>query len=108
MAHDPENAPKNDDNFDRRLAEAEARQDHGVSRAEGRAETRGWAIGVEFVGTILVCGFIGWAIDRWAGLGTAPFGMIVLLVLGFIAGTRRAMQTSAQFDADETTGNPGK
>jgi ATP synthase protein I len=26
--------------------------------------------------------------------------MIVLLVLGFAAGTRRAMQTSAQFDSE--------
>ena len=105
VANDPENAPNTDDALDRRIAEAKAKQEHGVSRAEGRAETRGWAVGVEFVGTILVSGFIGWAIDQWAGLGTAPWAMIVLLVLGFAAGTRRAMKTSAQFDSDETTGN---
>lgn len=71
-----------------------------MSRAEGRAETRGWAVAVEFVGVILVSAFIGWAIDNWAGLGTAPFGMIAMLVLGFAAGVRRAMQTSTQFDGD--------
>lgn len=90
----------NGDDLDRRIAEAQARQDHGATRAEGRAETRGWAIAVEFVGVVLVSGFIGWAIDNWAGLGTAPFGMIAMLVLGFAAGVRRAMQTSSEFDGD--------
>lgn len=93
------------DDLDRRIADAEARQKHGVSRAEGRAETRGWAIGIEFVGAVLVSGFIGWAIDHWAGLGTAPWTMVVFLLLGFAAGVRRAMQTSKQFDSDP--GNDG-
>lgn len=86
--------------LDRRIAEAQAKHTRGISDAEGRAETRGWAIGIEFVGAVLVSGFIGWAIDNWAGLGTRPWGMIVMLVLGFAAGTRRAMQTSSQFDGD--------
>ena len=90
----------NSDDLDRRIAEAQARHDHGATRAEGRAETRGWAVAIEFVGVILVAGFIGWAIDTWADLGTAPFGMIVMLVLGFAAGVRRAMQTSSEFDGD--------
>ncbi|GGD95741.1 hypothetical protein GCM10011515_14540 [Tsuneonella deserti] len=87
------------DDLDRRIADAQARQHHGVSNAQGRAETRGWAIGIEFIGAVLVSGFIGWAFDRWAGLDTAPWGMIVMLVLGFAAGVRRAMKTSAQFDS---------
>lgn len=82
----------------RRIADAEAKQARGISSAEGRAESRGWAVGIEFVGAVLVSGFIGWAFDHWTGLGTAPWGMIVMLVLGFAAGTRRAMQTSVQFD----------
>ena len=86
--------------LDRRIAEAQAKHTRGVSNAEGRAESRGWAVGIEFVGAVLVCGFIGWAIDNWAGLGTRPWGMIVMLVLGFAAGVRRAMQTSAEFDGD--------
>lgn len=91
----------NGDDLDRRIAEAQAKHDGGASRAEGSAETRGWAVGVEFIGVVLVAGFIGWAIDNWAGLGTAPFGMIAMLVLGFAAGVRRAMQTASEFD-----GNP--
>lgn len=88
------------DDLEKRIARASAQHSRGISDAQGRAEGRGWAVGIEFVGTILVCGLLGWMIDKYLGLGTAPWGMIVLLVLGFAAGTRRAMQTSAQFDAD--------
>ena len=88
------------DNFDRRISQAQAKHARGATSAEGRNETRGWAVGIEFIGAVLVSGFIGWAIDRWAGLHTAPWAMIVLLVLGFAAGVRRAVQTSAQFDAE--------
>lgn len=88
-----------------RIAAAKKRSERGISSAEGQAESRGWAIGIEFVGAVLISGFIGWLIDRYAGLGTAPWAMIVMLLLGFAAGTRRAMQTSAQFDSDP--GNDG-
>ncbi len=94
------NDPHSGDDLDRRIADAQARQHDGVTNAQGRAETRGWAVGIEFIGAVLVSGFIGWAIDNWAGLDTAPWGMIVFLVLGFAAGVRRAMKTSAQFDSD--------
>ncbi len=86
--------------LDRRIVEAQARHARSGAGPVDRAETRGWAIGIEFVGTVLVATFIGWAIDHWTGLNSAPWGMIVLLVLGFAAGVRRAMQTSAQFDSD--------
>lgn len=88
------------DDLGRRIAEAQAKHERGITSAEGRSESRGWAVGIEFVGTVLVSGFIGWAIDSWADLGTRPWGMVVMLVLGFAAGVRRAIQTSAQFDSD--------
>ena len=87
------------DDLDRRIAEAQAKHERGISRAEGSAESRGWAVGIEFVGAVLVSGFIGWWFDRWMELKT-PWGLIVMLVLGFAAGTRRAMQTSRDFDSD--------
>lgn len=86
------------DELDRRIAQAKAGQEHGATTAQAQAEGRGWAIGIEFVGTILVSGLIGWGIDHYV-LNSAPWAMIVLLVLGFAAGTRRAMATSQQFDA---------
>jgi len=93
------------DDLDRRIAAAEAKHQRPVVN---NGETRGWAVGVEFVGAVLVSSFIGWLIDRAAH--TAPWGMIVLLVLGFCAGVRRAMQTSQEFDvdADEPPVGPGK
>jgi len=94
-----DSSDKNGDDLARRIADAEAKHDRGVTNAEGRAETRGMAIGIEFVGTVLVCGFIGWAIDKWGGW-SVPWALIVFLVLGFAAGVRRAMQTSAEFDTD--------
>ncbi len=86
------------EDLDRRIAEAQAKHDRGISTAEGRAESRGWAVGIEFVGAVLVSGFIGWLIDRW--MGSKPWALIVMLVLGFAAGTRRAMQTASDFDTD--------
>ena len=96
---------RNPDDLDRRIADAKAASVRGISNAQGQAESRGWAVGIEFVGVTLVSGFIGWAIDNYAGLGTKPWAMIALLVLGFVAGVYRAQKTSAQFDADPSTGN---
>ena len=86
------------DELDRRIAAAEANRQRGLPRAEAAAESRGWAVGIEFVGAVLVSAFVGWLLDRW--LGTQPWIMIVLIVLGFAAGLRRAMVTSASFDTD--------
>ena len=86
------------DDLDRRIADAKAASTRGVTSAEAQSESRGWAVGVEFVGVVLVSGFIGWALDHYV-LNSAPWAMIGLLVLGFIAGVYRAMKTTAQFDA---------
>ena len=49
-------------------------------------------LSTEFVVAILVGVGIGWAIDRF--LGTAPWGMIIMLPLGFIAGVRNIMRAA--------------
>ncbi len=95
------------DALDRRIAEAVAAQRPVAGSAAAKSEGAGWAIGIEFIGAVLVSGFIGWAIDAYAGWRTSPFAMIVMLVLGFAAGTWRAMKTSAQFDADPANDNKG-
>jgi len=89
------------DDLDRRIAAAkrsEGQRNGGATRSEARAEGRGWAIGIEFVGTVLVSAAIGWGIDHYIA-HTTPWAMIVLLLLGFAAGTRRALVTSRQYDA---------
>ena len=87
-----------DDDLDRRIASAKSEIERPITTAEGRSESRGWAIGIEFIGVILVSTAIGYFIDRYAG--TAPWVMIGMLVLGFAAGVYRATKTSAAFDAD--------
>jgi ATP synthase protein I len=46
----------------------------------------------EFVAGTLVGGLIGWTIDHFAG--TSPWGLIVFLLLGFVAGTLNAMRAA--------------
>ena len=44
----------------------------------------------DIVAAVLVGGAIGWFVDWW--LGTSPWGLIVLLLLGFAAGVLNAMR----------------
>ncbi len=84
--------------LDRRLSEAQARASRPTASAAS-AESRGWAAGVEFIGCVLVGGLLGYGIDRY--FGTAPWAMIGLLLLGFVAGLRSVMRQKNSFD-----GNP--
>ena len=50
----------------------------------GQAMSLGFRVLAEFVAGVIVGGFIGWQADIW--LGTTPFGLVVFLVLGTVAG----------------------
>ncbi len=102
MADDRQNGP---DNLAARIARAKAEHDVAGHSAAAASENKGWAIGIEFVGLVLVATAIGWGIDNYTGLGSKPWAMIIMLVFGFAAGVYRAIQTSSQFDADPTSGN---
>jgi F0F1-type ATP synthase assembly protein I len=43
----------------------------------------GLRAGAQFASAVVLGGGLGWAIDRW--LGTSPFGMLIFMVLAFIA-----------------------
>jgi ATP synthase protein I len=87
-----------EDELGRRIAEAKRANGLDASSATViGGENKGMAVGVEFVGAVLVATFIGWALDKW--LGTKPWLMIAMLVLGFATGIYRAMVTSRQIDA---------
>jgi len=44
------------------------------------------------VAGVILGAALGWAVDRW--LGTSPWGLIVLLLLGFAAGTLNVMRSA--------------
>ena len=49
-------------------------------------------LGLELVAGVAVGGFIGWALDRF--FGTAPFLMVVFLILGAAAGIMNVIRTA--------------
>jgi ATP synthase protein I len=74
-------------------AEAEGNDPNDRRAEESR---KGYAqamkLSSEFVAAIIVGGFLGWFVDRY--VGTAPWGMIVLLLLGFCAGVLNVMRSA--------------
>jgi ATP synthase protein I len=62
------------------------------ARADSSAIARGLRLSAEFVAGILVGAGLGWLLDRW--LGTSPWGLIVLLLLGFAAGVLNVVRAA--------------
>jgi ATP synthase protein I len=60
--------------------------------ADSSAFARGFRLATEFVAGVILGAVLGWAVDRW--LGTSPWGLIVLLLLGFAAGTLTVMRSA--------------
>ena len=91
------------DSFDRRLRDLDKRLDAkaaraGTARQADAADRSGWAtalkLSTEFVSAVLVGAALGFGLD-WL-LGTRPWGMIVLLLLGFAAGVVNVMRASGR------------
>jgi ATP synthase protein I len=60
--------------------------------ADASAIARGFRLSTELVAGVLVGAALGWLVDRW--LGTSPWGMIGLLLLGFAAGVLNVMRAA--------------
>ncbi|RXT53054.1 hypothetical protein B6S44_20190 [Bosea sp. Tri-44] len=71
-------------------AEAESRSESGRTDSSGIGQAM--RLSTEFIAGIIVGGGLGWAVDKW--FGTAPFGMIVLLMLGFGAGVMNVVRAA--------------
>jgi ATP synthase protein I len=79
------------DDFDRRIAEARARnteRDRAAGGTTSDVERAGMGAGLraasQFVSAIVGGGLVGWGVDHFAGTG--PFGLLILLLAGFVVG----------------------
>jgi ATP synthase protein I len=59
-------------------------------------EGKGWSLGAEFVGGVLVGAGIGWFLDKW--LHTKPWLFIGFMILGFVVGTVNALRYGKNID----------
>jgi ATP synthase protein I len=53
---------------------------------------RGFQLSSELVAGVIVGAVIGWSLDYW--LGISPWGMIVFLLVGFVAGVVNVMRSA--------------
>jgi ATP synthase protein I len=97
-----------DPDFDRRLdalrdrlAAADVSHEAAGDTSGGRASAASLAgalrLSSEFIAGILGGGGLGWLIDHF--LGTSPWGLIVFVLLGFVAGVYGVMRDSGFLDA---------
>jgi ATP synthase protein I len=86
-----------------RIASAKRDRDIEDNRASAEASpemsgmARGMRIGTEFIAAILVGAVIGYLIDL--GLGTSPWGLLIMLLVGFAAGILNVTRVVAQMNA---------
>ncbi len=59
--------------------------------------SRGLRLGSEFIAAILVGAGIGYLLDLW--LGTSPWLMLVMVLVGFAAGVLNVVRSAAQMNA---------
>jgi ATP synthase protein I len=57
---------------------------------------RGLRLGSEFIAAILVGAGAGWLLDTW--LGTSPWLMLVMLLVGFAAGVLNVVRSASEMN----------
>ena len=65
-----------------------------ANAARGKAMGLGFSIAAQLVAGVLIGGAGGYFLDRW--LGTTPWLMVVLLVVGFAAGIMNVVRTARE------------
>ena len=75
-----------------------------ASEPEIDENASGWAVGVNyasaFVGSVVVAGGVGYSIDYFAS--TKPWGLMIGIIIGFIAGTRSIVQMAQKMNAENS------
>jgi len=103
---DPESIRQRLDKLGQQLAEAKGKRAAAPqSEPEARAAALGKALrlATELVAGVVVGGFIGWALDRL--FGSAPFLMVVFLILGSAAGILNVVRTAKAMQTEVSPGN---
>ena len=75
-----------------RDGKSEIRIKHQAARADNSGLAKAFRLSAEFVSGPVAGGLIGWGLD--ALLHSKPWGMIVFLMLGFLAGIYNVMRAS--------------
>ena len=80
-----------------KLGQAERRKEDQrepvqVGGSDPSAIARGFRLSSELVAGVIVGAIIGWVLDRV--LGISPWGLIVFLLLGFVAGVLNVMRVA--------------
>ncbi|MGE0230318.1 MAG: AtpZ/AtpI family protein [Flavobacteriaceae bacterium] len=87
-------------------ARAETTSEKEARPRDGRANSGiGQAVKLssEFIAGVVVGGVLGYTLDYFAG--TAPFGLIVLVLLGFAAGVRNLVRASQRMGGSHAGSN---
>ena len=99
----PENARGVTRDLASRIASAKREREREDNRSARDASpemsgmARGMRIGTEFIAAVLVGAGIGYLIDL--GLGTSPWGLLILLLMGFAAGILNVIRAVAEMNA---------
>jgi len=98
--------PESDDlrRLGERIDEAEQRREPRTKPPAPTAVGIAFRFATELVSALAVGAGLGWCFDwafgHWAHIQTRPWGMIVLFVLGAIAGIRNVMAAAKELNAE--------
>ena len=76
----------------RKIGTDQSGNEQDAAQAKASAMAIGLRLSSELVAGVLVGAALGWGFDRL--LSTSPWGLIVFLMLGFIAGVMNVMRTA--------------
>ena len=93
--------------LDRRLGENRPARSEATGATDGQPRP-GWGmalrLGADFAAGVVLGAALGWGVDRL--FGTSPWGLIVLLLFGFVAGVFNVLRTAGLMQ--EATWREGK
>ncbi|HVM83655.1 MAG TPA: AtpZ/AtpI family protein [Candidatus Binatia bacterium] len=99
-----DNDPADLRSLDAQLKAARERSPSPEQRSEGGGDRSGMGTGLrlsaELIAGLLVGLGIGWALDRW--LGTAPWLLLVFMLLGIAAGIMNVIRSGNRTDGGTT------